>query len=269
MVDFVPDDVLDERVPAGDAWSFGRRVAGVDDRQATVVRIDHPVVGDVAAHEHVTPGGRSGCDSRFAGARRDGNRCGRTPGVGASPSPSGWNRSITRSTRGRPEPAKAPMRPPAPWFETTGWTSKAGAHRTSISATARWHQNRGSVRPAAFRGTGTRVPSGHGVPRKCEPTFVASGRSRCITNVSIHPRLVWYCWCCRVHLKSRTTSSIGISWYAALASRIKRSLKRCHPPERGYRRVEVVKKGSLTIPWVMVVRGVSGCDRQGRAGRGR
>ena len=102
MVDFVPDDVLDERVPAGHAWSFGRRVAGVDDRQASVVRIDHPVVGDVAAHEHVTPGGRSGGDSRFAGARRDGNRCGRTPGVGASRSSSGWNRSITRSTRAVP-----------------------------------------------------------------------------------------------------------------------------------------------------------------------
>ena len=72
MVDFVPDDVLDERVPPGHVWSFGRRVAGVDDRQASVVRIDHPVAGDAAAHEHVTPGGRSDGGSRFGCDHRGG-----------------------------------------------------------------------------------------------------------------------------------------------------------------------------------------------------
>ena len=170
MVDFVPDDVLDERVQAGDTWSFGHRVAGVDDRQATVVRIDHPVVGDVAAHEHVTPGGRSGSDSRFAGARRHGNRCDGAPGVGASRSLSGWNRSITRST----------VRPRAGEGTDAATGSLVRDHGVDVEGGRPPKVNHGDYvagmrsgdrcGPLRFARRAARVPSGHGVPRKCEPT---------------------------------------------------------------------------------------------------
>ena len=77
----------------------------------------------------------------------------------ASRNPSGWNRSITRSTRSSVhEPAKAPMRPPAPWFETTGGRRRRVPTEGQSRRLRRWHENRGSVRPAAFRETGTRVP---------------------------------------------------------------------------------------------------------------
>ena len=83
-------------------WRRGRRRRST----AAVVRLDHPVVGDVAAHEDVASG-RQQRPMRDSPAPGDTATNGRSIGAAGRRRPSGWKASSTRSISSSHEPSKA------------------------------------------------------------------------------------------------------------------------------------------------------------------